>query len=78
MIMIYVCIFSGALRQSSSKRLTLQCQRTTLWNALWNTTAECQGDGELLRSLQIRNAQTGSERDLAVNGLFHAPVCQIY
>lgn len=40
---------------------------------LWNTVAvECQGDGDLLNNLRIKNVQTGEERDLAVNGLFYA------
>ena len=40
---------------------------------LWNTVAtECQGDGDLLKSLRIRNVVTGAESDLPVNGLFYA------
>jgi thioredoxin reductase (NADPH) len=40
---------------------------------LWNTVAiECQGDGDLLNNLRIKNVQTSEERDLAVNGLFYA------
>lgn len=40
---------------------------------LWNTVAvECQGDGDLLNNLRIRNVVTGEEKDLAVNGLFYA------
>lgn len=40
---------------------------------LWNTTAvECQGDGDLLNNLRIKNVKTGEERDLPVNGLFYA------
>lgn len=40
---------------------------------LWNTVAvECQGDGDLLKNLRIKNVLNGEERDLAVNGLFYA------
>jgi len=40
---------------------------------LWNTVAlECKGDGDLLRSLRIKDLKTGEERDLEVNGLFYA------
>ena len=40
---------------------------------LWNTVAvECQGDGDLLNNLRIKNVLTGEEKDLPVNGLFYA------
>ncbi|KAG6900647.1 thioredoxin-disulfide reductase [Termitomyces sp. T159_Od127] len=40
---------------------------------LWNTVAtECQGDGDLLNNLRIKNVITGEEKDLAVSGLFYA------
>ena len=40
---------------------------------LWNTVAtECQGDGDLLTNLRIKNIVTGEEKDLPVNGLFYA------
>ena len=40
---------------------------------LWNTVAiECQGDGDLLNNLRIKNTLTGQESDLTVNGLFYA------
>jgi thioredoxin reductase (NADPH) len=40
---------------------------------LWNTVAtECQGDGDLLNNLRLKNIQTGEESDLPVNGLFYA------
>jgi len=40
---------------------------------LWNTVAtECQGDGNLLKNLHIKNVKTGEESDLPVNGLFYA------
>ncbi|KAJ6622717.1 hypothetical protein B0H10DRAFT_2174969 [Mycena sp. CBHHK59/15] len=42
---------------------------------LWNTVAtECQGDGDLLRSLRVKNVVTGEEKHLPVNGLFYAIV----
>lgn len=40
---------------------------------LWNTVAtECQGNGDLLNNLRIKDVKTGEERDLPVNGLFYA------
>lgn len=40
---------------------------------LWNTVAvECQGDGDLLNKLRIKNVLSGEDRDLPVNGLFYA------
>jgi len=33
---------------------------------------ECQGDGDLLNNLRIKNVLTGEEKDLQVNGLFYA------
>lgn len=40
---------------------------------LWNTVAtECQGDGDLLNNLRIKNVLTGEEADLPVSGLFYA------
>ena len=33
---------------------------------------ECQGDGDLLNNLRIKNLKTGEESDLQVNGLFYA------
>jgi hypothetical protein len=40
---------------------------------LWNTVAvECQGDGDLLSNLRIKNVLSGEEKDLPVSGLFYA------
>lgn len=40
---------------------------------LWNTVpVEAKGDGDLLKSLAIKDAKSGETRDLAVNGLFYA------
>ncbi|KAE9396279.1 thioredoxin reductase [Gymnopus androsaceus JB14] len=61
----YLTKYGSHLRASKimAKRITV----------LWNTVAtECQGDGDLLKNLRIKNVQTGEEKDLAVNGLFYA------
>ncbi|THV03444.1 hypothetical protein K435DRAFT_791788 [Dendrothele bispora CBS 962.96] len=56
---------------SSSTLLPLTLLPTT--TILWDTVAiQCQCDGELLKNPRIRNAETGSEKDLAVNGLLYA------
>ena len=40
---------------------------------LWNTVAtECQGDGDLLNNVRIKDVKTGEEKDLRVHGLFYA------
>jgi thioredoxin reductase len=40
---------------------------------LWNTVAtECQGDGDLLNNVRIKDLKTGEEKDLPVRGLFYA------
>jgi thioredoxin reductase (NADPH) len=40
---------------------------------MWNTIAtEACGDGDLLRSLKIKNVKTNEESELPVNGLFYA------
>ena len=40
---------------------------------LWDTVAtKCEGDGDLLNSIRIKNVQSGEERDLPVSGLFFA------
>lgn len=40
---------------------------------LWHTVAvECQGDGDLLNNLRIKNVISGEEKDLPVSGLFYA------
>lgn len=40
---------------------------------LWNTVAvECQGDGDLLNNLRIKNVLNNEEKDLPVSGLFYA------
>ena len=47
--------------------------KTILQTILWQTVAlECQGDGDLLNNLRIKNLSTGKESDLKVNGLFYA------
>lgn len=44
-------------------------QQTVLWNTV---ATECQGDGDLLNNLRLKNVLTGEEKDLAVSGLFYA------
>ena len=52
-----------------AKRLLSNSKITILWNTV---AVECQGDGDLLNNLRIRNVLTGEEKDLPVNGLFYA------
>ncbi|KAG1757340.1 hypothetical protein EDB19DRAFT_1656962 [Suillus lakei] len=57
----------------SSYPLPLTTSYTLPQTILWNTVAtECQGDGDLLNNLRIKNVTTGEERDLPVRGLFYA------
>ena len=68
---VYVLVRRGELRASKimAKRLMSHTKITILWNTV---AVECQGDGDLLNNLRIRNVQTGEEKDLPVNGLFYA------
>lgn len=68
---VYVLVRRNELRASKimQKRLINNPKITVLWNTV---ATECQGDGDLLNNLRIKNTQTGEERDLAVNGLFYA------
>ncbi|EJF55874.1 thioredoxin reductase [Dichomitus squalens] len=68
---VYVLVRRGELRASKimAKRLLSHPKITILWNTV---AVECQGDGDLLNNLRIRNVLTGEEKDLAVNGLFYA------
>ena len=68
---VYVLVRRGELRASKimAKRLLSHPKVTILWNTV---AVECQGDGDLLNNLRIKNVQTGEEKDLAVNGLFYA------
>ena len=61
----------GELRASKimAKRLLNNPKVTILWNTV---AVECQGDGDLLNNLRIKNVLTGEEKDLPVNGLFYA------
>lgn len=52
-----------------AKRLTTHPKVTVLWNTV---PVEAKGDGNLLKSLAIKNNKTGKEEDLPVNGLFYA------
>jgi pyruvate/2-oxoglutarate dehydrogenase complex dihydrolipoamide dehydrogenase (E3) component len=60
----YVCLF-----RLPSFTHAYHLSQTVLWNTV---ATECQGDGDLLNNLRIKNVQTGEERDLPVNGLFYA------
>ena len=68
---VYVLVRRGELRASKimAKRLMNHPKVTILWNTV---AVECQGDGDLLNNLRIRNVLTGEEKDLPVNGLFYA------
>ncbi|TRM56928.1 hypothetical protein BD626DRAFT_516866 [Schizophyllum amplum] len=68
---IYVLVRREELRASKimQKRLLNNPKITVLWNTV---ATECQGDGELLNNLRIKNIKTGEEKDLSVNGLFYA------
>ncbi|KXN83143.1 Thioredoxin reductase [Leucoagaricus sp. SymC.cos] len=68
---VYVLVRRGELRASKimAKRLLNNPKITVLWNTV---AVECQGDGDLLNNLRIKNVQTGEERDLSVSGLFYA------
>ncbi|KAL1743686.1 hypothetical protein HDZ31DRAFT_64820 [Schizophyllum fasciatum] len=68
---IYVLVRRDELRASKimQKRLLNNPKITVLWNTV---ATECQGDGELLNNLRIKNVKTGEEKDLPVNGLFYA------
>ena len=52
-----------------AKRLQTHPKVTILWNTV---PLEAKGDGDLLKSLSIKNLKTGEEKDLPVNGLFYA------
>jgi len=52
-----------------AKRLLSNAKITVLWNTV---AVECQGDGDLLNNLRIKNTVTGQESDLPVKGLFYA------
>ncbi|EKM79135.1 hypothetical protein AGABI1DRAFT_113752 [Agaricus bisporus var. burnettii JB137-S8] len=68
---VYVLVRRAELR--ASKIMANRVLKNPKITVLWNTVAvECQGDGDLLNNLRIKNVQTGEERDLAVNGLFYA------
>ncbi|KAG1773095.1 hypothetical protein EDD22DRAFT_858951 [Suillus occidentalis] len=68
---VYVLVRRSELRASKimAKRLMNHPKITILWNTV---ATECQGDGDLLNNLRIKNVVTGEERDLPVRGLFYA------
>ncbi|KAG1769747.1 thioredoxin reductase [Suillus placidus] len=67
---VYVLIRRSELRASKimAKRVMNHPKITILWNTV---ATECQGDGDLLDILRIKNITTGEERDLPVRGLFY-------
>jgi len=68
---IYVLVRRSELRASKimAKRLMNNPKITILWNTV---AVECQGDGDLLTNLRIKNVSNGEEKDLPVSGLFYA------
>jgi len=68
---VYVLVRRGELRASKimAKRLLSHPKVTVLWHTV---ATECQGDGDLLNNLRIKNVQTGQESNLPVKGLFYA------
>jgi len=68
---VYVLVRRSELRASKTmaKRLMNHPKITILWNTV---ATECQGDGNLLNNLRIKNVRTGEEHDLPVRGLFYA------
>ncbi|KAI0292417.1 thioredoxin reductase [Russula brevipes] len=68
---VYVLVRREELRASKimAKRLLGNAKITVLWNTV---AVECQGDGDLLNNLRIKNTHTGQESDLPVKGLFYA------
>ncbi|KDR82439.1 hypothetical protein GALMADRAFT_237764 [Galerina marginata CBS 339.88] len=68
---VYVLVRRGELR--ASKIMAKRLQNNPKITVLWNTVAtECQGDGDLLNNLRIKNVLTNEEKDLQVSGLFYA------
>jgi len=68
---VYVLVRRAELR--ASKIMAKRLQSNPKITVLWQTVAvECQGDGDLLNNLRIKNVSTGEESDLKVNGLFYA------
>jgi thioredoxin reductase (NADPH) len=66
-------IVSRSRHEIQSTRFTTAHFSLSPQTILWNTVAvECQGDGDLLNNLRIKNVLNGEEKDLPVNGLFYA------
>ena len=68
---VYVLVRRDELRASKimAKRLLNHPKVTILFNTV---ALEAKGDGELLKSLRIKDIKSGEERDLDANGLFYA------
>ena len=58
---VYVLVRRGELRASKimAKRLMSHPKVTILWNTV---AVECQGDGDLLNRLKIKDVKTGEEK----------------
>ncbi|KAJ7644372.1 thioredoxin reductase [Roridomyces roridus] len=68
---VYVLVRRSEFRASKimAKRLKANPKITILWNTV---ATECEGDGDLLQSLRIKNLATGEEGRLPISGLFYA------
>lgn len=68
---VYVLVRRDELRASKimAKRLLAHPKVTVLWNTV---ATEACGDGDLLKSLTIKDVKTGATSKLDVNGLFYA------
>ncbi|KAJ1946226.1 thioredoxin-disulfide reductase [Linderina macrospora] len=68
---VYLAVRRDALRASDimAKRAIANPKITVLWNT---HVTEAKGDGDLLTSVELKDAKTGETRDLEVSGLFYA------
>jgi thioredoxin reductase (NADPH) len=68
---VYVLVRRGELRASKimQKRVSNNPKITILWNTV---ATQCNGNGNLLTSLTLKNTLTSEESTLAVSGLFYA------
>jgi len=68
---VYVLVRRDELRASKimAKRLINHPKVTIMWNTV---ATEACGDGDLLRSLKVKNIKTNEESEIKVNGLFYA------
>lgn len=68
---VYVLVRRGELRASKimQKRLLNNPKITVLWHTV---ATRCDGDGDLLTTLQLRNVKENTTSELTVSGLFYA------